>query len=298
LMVFVKKEPNLEAGVWKNSFCFECLGVKIGFRSDQRGFISRIKKRLPEIIPIAWSKIAPDKAEHLFSIVKTGKSGAEYRIYKNSEFISTRFSLTEILDYLESQIRLTVAEFAEEFVFLHAGAVSWKGKGIIIPGKSFSGKTTLVSELIKRDCEYLSDEYAVIDRDGLIHPFPKKLSMRGIIDDYKQVDLEVEEFGGRAARAPVPVGYLLVTEYKKNAKKPRIKLDSTGEGVLVGVANSVSVRQNPKLVLEVLSLITRDALVLKSKRGEAGAFADLLLNYLENLEKAENPEKNGEPRGL
>jgi hypothetical protein len=116
--------------------------------------------------------------------------------------------------------------------------------------------------------------------------------VRGIIDDYRQVDLEAAEFGGKPSQRAVPVNYLLVTEYNKNKKKPRIKIDSVGEGVLAGLANSISVRQNPKFVLEVLSFVANNALILKTKRGEAGEFADFLLEYLEKVENNTNPVQN------
>ena len=283
-MGLVKKEIDLEKIVWKDFFCFECLKVKIAFRSNNKVFIRHLRKRLPQILPIPWKEIDLGKAEHSLSILKGLNSKDEYRIYSGSEFVLANTSVDEILNYLETQIRSKIAEFAQDFIFLHAGVVSWKGKGIIIPGKTFSGKTTLVSELIKRDCEYLSDEFAVIDKNGYVHPFPKKLSVRGIIDEFKQVDLEVEKFGGKHARKPVPVNYLLLTEYKKEKKKPRIEIHSPGEGVMASVANSISVRQNPKFVLEVLGVVANQALILKTKRGEAREFVDFFLSYLEKIE--------------
>jgi hypothetical protein len=44
----------------------------------------------------------------------------------------------------------------------------------------------------------------VLDKDGFVHPFPKKLSMRGIIDDYKQLDLSAESFGATVGLEPIP----------------------------------------------------------------------------------------------
>jgi uridine kinase len=42
--------------------------------------------------------------------------------------------------------------------------------GIAIPGRSFSGKTSLVTALVRAGAVYYSDEFAVIDRDGLVRP--------------------------------------------------------------------------------------------------------------------------------
>jgi hypothetical protein len=258
--------------------------VKIGIRSGQTSIIEKVEDLLPEILPIDWKKIESARAEHWFSITESLIKTGEFCIYKNSEWVGEGKNLSEACGALESRIRLTVAEYAENFVFLHAGVVSRKKKAIVIPGKSFSGKTTLVSELIKRGCEYLSDEYAVLDREGLVHPFPKKLSLRGIIDDFRQVDLAVEELGGVKSLSPVPVGVFLTTRYKKGRNRKEIKRDAPGEGVLDCVANSISVRRNPQFVLEVLGLVAERATFLSGERGEAAEYAEYFLEYLDEKE--------------
>lgn len=265
----------------QNYLCLESLGVKIGIGENSSIIVEQLRKLLPVILPIKWKEISHTEPEHWFFLVENKLASKSYSLYKDCDVLRKKILFDEILNVLETQIRATVAEFAKDFVFLHAGVVSWNKKAIIIPGKSFSGKTTLVLELIKQECDYLSDEFAVIDRDGFVHPFPKKLSVRGIIDDVKQVDFEVEEFGGRRQDDCVPVGYFLLTEFNRDINKPTIKEVSTGEGVMASVANSISVRQNPKLVLEVLSSVAKEARVLQAERGEAQEFARFLLNYLE-----------------
>jgi hypothetical protein len=264
----------------QNYLCLESLGVKIGVGANSSLNLEKLRKLIPVILPIEWKEISRAEAEHWFFVVESKKAPKTYSVYKESDLLQSKNAFEETLNLMETQIRATIAEFAKDFVFLHAGVVSWNDKAIIIPGKSFSGKTTLVLELIKRDCHYLSDEYAVIDRNGFVHPFPKKLSVRGIIDNFKQVDFEVEEFGGKRQELCVPVGYFLLTGFKKDLSKLKIEETSAGEGVMAGVANSISVRQNPELVLEVLSSVAKEARVLRAERGEAGEFAEFLLNYL------------------
>ena len=45
---------------------------------------------------------------------------------------------------LDAQIRLFVAAHARDRIFVHAGVVAREGRALVIPGESFSGKTTLV----------------------------------------------------------------------------------------------------------------------------------------------------------
>ena len=232
------------------------------------------------MLPIGIKFINFDEIDHLFSVYFKNKS--DYWLKKDDEQ-TIKFSYKNSkFDNLDSKIRLTVAEFAENYIFLHAGVVSYKDKAIIIPAKSFSGKTTLVAELAKKGCEYYSDEYAVIDEEGFVHPFPKKLSMRGIIDDYRQLDISVEELGGKKGVKPIQVGLILISKYIKKAKfNP--KIISTGEGIIESIANSVSIRQNPKLVLTVLSKITANAKIVKTNRSEADKFSSQFIPYLDTI---------------
>jgi hypothetical protein len=51
---------------------------------------------------------------------------------------------------------------------------------------------------------------------------------------------------------------------------------------MAGVANSLSVRQNPKFVLSVLCKIAKDAIIFKSDRNEAKEFVDFFLKMLDD----------------
>ena len=64
-----------------------------------------------------------------------------------------------------------LAERARNRIFIHAGVVGWQGRAIVIPGRSFSGKSTLVAALLQAGATYYSDEFAVLDGRGYVHPF-------------------------------------------------------------------------------------------------------------------------------
>ena len=64
------------------------------------------------------------------------------------------------------------------FVFLHAGVIGWRDRAFVFPGPSFAGKSTLIAELVRAGATYYSDEYAVVDEDGRVHPYARALQMR------------------------------------------------------------------------------------------------------------------------
>jgi hypothetical protein len=275
----MKREKKNTDSTEKN-IAIESFGVKIKIHAARKDVLEEIEARIDKILPAGfYQKISERGAAHTFSVRQN--NSYEYVLFKGRQKIEFGNEREIFLKYLDWQIRLTIAEFAKERVFLHAGVVGWKGKAIIIPARSFQGKTTLVKELTKLGAQYYSDEYAVLDEEGFVHPFPKMLSIRGIEDAYRQTDFPVESFGGAKGIEPLPVGMVLLTEFEKGAAwRPRILSD--GLGVMEMLSHTIPIRYNPKFSLKVLNKTVNRAIIVKTKRGEAKDFAERLLSFFEN----------------
>ncbi len=184
----------------------------------------------------------------------------------------------EILEAFEADLKLYVAEAARHRVFVHAGVVGWRGRAILIPGRSFSGKTSLVAELVRAGASFYSDEYAVLDARGRVHPYAKPLAVR-VESTQRQRRLTVEALGGVAGGKPLPVGLVVVSEYRAGARwRPRTL--TPGQGLLALLSNTVAVRRQPEASLGALREAVARARILKSKRGEAVGVAASILNSL------------------
>ena len=62
---------------------------------------------------------------------------------------------------------------------VHGAAVSDAGRGVILAGPAFAGKSTLVVELLRRGCAFLSDDAAPLERvGGRLLPFPRAVGLR------------------------------------------------------------------------------------------------------------------------
>jgi hypothetical protein len=269
---------RIQKSDFKYHFFIESFGVKIGVSTNSAEALKEIRKAVEIYLPNYFTEIGETNAEHRF-LFFWNKSGND-ALYKNGEKIFVREKREYSIDSTASQIRLTVAEFAPKHVFIHAGVVSWKGKAVIIPGKSYSGKTALTVALIKRGAVYYSDEYAILDAEGYLLPFTKMLSVRGEIDDYKQVDHPAEKLGGVAGTEKIRVGMILVAEYKSNARwNP--KFLSGANGIIEMIKNAVPIRQNPQFTLGVLNQVATDAKFVKSKRGDVSKSADLILEFID-----------------
>ncbi len=242
--------------------------------------IETITERLKNVLPVEYKFLKNSETiEHSFYIKRAKKK--KFDLFKGKEKVAFESDEESLLDRLDSQIRITVAEFAVGYVFVHSGVVAWKNKAIIIPASSFKGKTTLVFELVKRGAVYYSDEYAVLDQDGMVHPFAKTLSIREKNGGSEQTELSVEAFGGRRGEVAIDVGMVLVTEFRRRARwRPEIL--TRGQGVLEIISHTVPIRNDPELSLNVLNKVVNGAVCVKSDRSEANRFARKLLDYFDD----------------
>lgn len=240
--------------------------------------VDPIRETVRAALPADLVFLSDGGARFRFELIDLGDG--EFSARTADDWIIRRADLERTLAYLASHIRLTVAENAPRHVFVHSGAVGWKGRAILVPGASYSGKTTLTAELVKLGAGYFSDEYAVIDSEGFVQPFPKTLSMRGIIDDHRQVELAVEEIGGRVASEKMSVGTVVLSKFKKGSVwRPR-RL-SRAKGLMALIAETVPIRTSPNFTLAVLNRVASSAIFLRSNRGEASDAAARLFEYLD-----------------
>jgi len=271
---------KLDRLVWTAGFSITAYGLRIGVRFNRPEAVKCILDYLPPDSRLTRSTLV----ERLYSFVVGGDEGRDkiqrfHLVYGNDLRIARSLDLEYGLRSFESDLQFFVAEEAPRRVFVHAGAVAWRGRAVVIPGKSFSGKTTLVAELVKAGAVYYSDEYAVLDAQGLVHPYARPLAIRRDRTRESQKH-SVESLGGKRGRTPLPVGLVVVTEYRPGARwRPR-RL-SPGQGALALLNNSVSIKSRPEASFPVLKQTAMRSRFLKSRRGEAQEVADLILSELE-----------------
>lgn len=125
-----------------------------------------------------------------------------------SQAISLVPDIIRVLDDAVLQ-RLTTLRAA------HAGTVLWCGRALLLPGVSHAGKSSLVAELLRRGATYFSDEYALIDAEGLVHPYPRPLLVRNGCPE--QLPVLPEECNALVGDAPAPIGWIFALQYLPDA---------------------------------------------------------------------------------
>jgi hypothetical protein len=259
---------------------FQSYGVRLAVEVDDPCTIQLIREHLP----FGWEPAPDGDVARCYSLrtetgtAETGPPNSIVLRRDGTELLRID-NLSEALELLESLLQTDVAEMARARVFVHAGVVGWKGRAILLPGPSFSGKSSLVTALVRAGATYYSDEFAVLDAQGQVHPFARPLSLRpdGSARGEKHT---IESLGGRAGKEPLPVGLVVVSRFRVDARwRPR-RL-SAAQGALALLANTVPARHKPRVVIATLETVVREATVVQGTRGDAHEAAGPILRLLE-----------------
>lgn len=266
--------------VFDKSFSFESYGVPVKIESNMPEILTEAESRIRRVMLDRIEAKEIVTAQLIFGLFLDHEG--IYHLSKNGEDVTRGDSKENFFNYFESLLRISIGEFATSWVFLHAGVVGWKGKAIVIPATSYGGKSTLVAELVKRGAAYYSDDYAVFDKDGLVHPFPRMLSMRGIEDEHAQTDVSIESIGGTTGTEPIPVSCVLLTRYREDGLwHPKIL--TPGQAILEMVPHTLAVRRETEYALGVLKTVVNGAILVKSERGNAAEFTRTFLEFVDKL---------------
>src|SRR5262245_49246642 len=260
---------------WVAGFSFTSYGVRIGVRFND----PTVDEQVVPLLPPGWRRASSPAVDRLYSLL-AGRPAARPGIstfnlaYADELRIARARDVEDVLQSVESDLQLYIAKSARNRIFVHAGVVEWSNKAIIIPGRSFSGKTTLVAELVRAGATFYSDEYAVFDKTGRVHPYPKPLSIRDLLG--RQKKCTPESLGGSSGHKAIPIGDVVVSSFKAGPRwRPTIA--SAGQGVLALLANTVAARRKPDISLDAFHLGLDKALILIGSRGEARATAASIL---------------------
>ena len=264
---------------WADGICFTSYGLQIGIRANTPEVLQRVVDRLPP----GWTPAGSPEVRRLYSLIDGG-SATSSRVrrfnilYAGPLRIARSLDLEHVVDMVENDVQLYVAERAQRRVFVHAGVVGWKGKAILLPGRSFSGKSTLVKALVEAGATYYSDEFAVLGESGRVSAFPRPICIRSGSNGRSERHVP-EALGAHTGSKSLPVGLVCVTSYREGARfRPREI--SAGRAVLELLDNTVPARRRPKASMTTLRRALGEARALKGVRGDAAETAEALLARL------------------
>jgi hypothetical protein len=266
--------------VWAAGISFSAFGVRMGVRVSAENLLEPLISHFPW----GWKPGSSSTVERLYSVIGGGigprPSMRRFAfLYGDTQQLTRTANPEDLYEALEADMDFYLAQATRQRLFVHAGVVAWKGRAIVIPGRSQSGKTTLVKAFLQAGASFYSDEYAVFDLRGRVHPYPRRLSVR--VDGSDQTSrLSAESLGSATGAESLPVGLLTLTRYKAGAQwKP--KALSPGQGTLGLLANALAARRQPERALATLGRVVRRVPILAGARGEAAETVASILRIVE-----------------
>lgn len=259
---------------WAAGFSFRAFGLRIGVRATAPSLLAEVRRRLPPGATESRAKIV----DRLYSFVtpKPAPRGVRgyHLLYADAARLARSLDPKEPLDAFEESLPPFVAGWSRGRIFLHAGVVGWRGRAIVLPGRTFTGKSTLVAALVRAGATYYSDEFAVLDGRGRVHPYARPLGLRD--QALCSRPTPVESLGGRAGRKPLPVALVLLSRYRAGQRfRPRVL--TPARGLLRLLPHTIPIRFRPAASLDALARAVGTASILEGARGEADETARALL---------------------
>ncbi|MEZ5139255.1 MAG: hypothetical protein R2711_10970 [Acidimicrobiales bacterium] len=242
-------DPGALAGAtWRAQARAHLHGVGIGVRVAEADHLPLLLRHLPH-----GAVIDPTvEVKRLYSVLRhRGAAGPALHLYAGRRHVAQHVDLEHLARSFAARARHVVAARARGRIFVHAGVVGWHDRAVVVPGRTLMGKTSLVAELVRAGADYYSDEYAVLDEDGWVHPFAKPLSVRTTRGQLPDL-VEVADIGGRAGTAPLRIGAVLSTRYVPGAGwEPRVA--SPGAAALALFDNAVAARSRFREVSDAIA---------------------------------------------
>jgi len=167
----------------------------------------------------------------------------------------------ELLYGFEKNLIIELELQRKDLFFVHGAALVRDGKAILISAPSGSGKSTTTWALLHHGFDYLSDELAPIELDGLnIQPFPHALNQKKhppepytlpeqTFRTDRTMHVPVEALPCKVFDKPAPLVAMFFVQYNSEAAQPSIRPVSVSQGCMNLYANGLNQLQHENMGL-------------------------------------------------
>lgn len=171
--------------------------------------------------------------------------------------------------------RALIGARAGDLLLFHAGAVSDPdtGRSLAYVARGGTGKTTL-SRLLGKRLGYLTDETVGIDAAGLIHPYPKPLSVRRADQPDLKDELSPDALGLLPAPATARLRRIVLLERGADVDTATLAEVDFMDALFALAAQSSALPALPRPLHRLADLIDEVGPILTLRYGEAGHVAD------------------------
>jgi len=212
-------------------------------------------------------------------VLRVSEAGSQFQLSVGDAVVASSAAALELVPELTRVLDEAVIKRLATLRAIHAGAVLWAGRALLLPGATHAGKSSMVVELLRRGATYLSDEYALIDPEGRVHPYPRPLLLRN--GRPEQVPALAGDFSAAVGHASAPVGWIFALEY-----------DPAGEWSVAPVPQSMALltllRNTPHVLADSPEMVgsfqraVSGAACFGGRRPEAADAAERILRLIDD----------------
>jgi hypothetical protein len=227
-------------------------------------------------------------------------AGEEWQLLVDGEPARTGLSFSAALSALEWQVVTTSLEHRRDVFHIHGAALCEPalGAGIVLIGRSGSGKTTMALRLMCESFLPLADDVVLVDPETLCaQPFRRAFHVSAdtwrlirTTDDLSDARRDIPEgycCPARWADRPLPIRWLFVLE-RRAGQEPRLTPLTPAETVPEILSESLTLERTPRLALATAARLTASVACYRFAVGDLDASVGALLQVLASTSDARN----------
>ena len=171
-------------------------------------------------------------------------------------------------DRLESDLGLVAAEHLVGLVAVHAAVIEAEGRLLVLPGPSFTGKSSLCAAAVSAGHLVWSDEYALVDpATGEVTGWPRRIKLRGDDGRARRIDIG----GGRVHEGRRADQLVFVTFDPQVEGALDVRPITPGDAAMRLLENTVCAQARPGDSLSAASALAKSCAAMARTRGAADA---------------------------
>ena len=210
----------------------------------------------------------------VFTLLRNDSKPDHFQVQLNGEVLAASETMPYLFTLLQQGVDDATIRHLHGRAAVHAGAVTSQDRAIVLPGPSGAAKSSLVQELLRRGAEYCSDEYALFDGQGRVHPYPRALLIRDHMGD--QHPVLARQLPASVRQEPAHMHLLIFLQYEPGQKFAVHPL-SHSDALLRLLSNTPHVlAETPEIFTLRKSAVSRAA-CFAGVRGDGADAADRIL---------------------
>jgi len=213
---------------WATDACYRILGYTFRVRASAPGCADALERTFGSFAT------RDSEPEGSYEITDSDARAGTCDLYVGDRRVLQGASPSTAFDLLAWHAMREAVSHSDDFVLVHAGAVSSGGRAIVLPASAGSGKSTLVAGLVRAGMTFYSDEVAAFAGDGTVSAVPRSIVLKPTSIPVFEPPLPAlpaetapfltstyplrpGDIGSPEIGVPAPVGYIVFPEYEKDA---------------------------------------------------------------------------------